>query len=52
MEENGLLIVFGVIAILAFMYFVIKRNRKDQKDFEKELNEREVKPNKHGEDKV
>lgn len=52
MEENGLLIVVGVIAILAFMYFVIKRNRKDQKDFEKELNEREVKPNKHTEDKV
>jgi len=52
MEENGLLIVFGVIAILAFVYFIIKRNRKDQRDFEKKLNQSEIKPEKHDSEKV
>lgn len=52
MEENGLVIVFGAIVILAFVIFVIKRNRKDQKDLEKELNQRETKPSKHDEDHI
>lgn len=52
MEENGLVIVFGAIAILAFVIFVIKRNRKDQKDLENELNKRETKPEKHDDDYV
>ena len=52
MEENGLVIVFGALAILVFVYFVIKRNRKDQKELENEINQREVKPKKHDSESI
>jgi preprotein translocase subunit YajC len=52
MKLNSVVIALLVVAILAFVYFVIKRNRKDQKSLEKELNQREVKPEKHDEGHV
>ena len=52
MKINFILIAVAVVAILGFMYFVIKRNRKDQKDLEKELNQKELKPEKHSADRV
>jgi hypothetical protein len=45
------LIPLGILAI-ALIVFVIKRNLKDQKDLENELNERELKPNKHDEEHI
>lgn len=47
MKINFILIAVVVVAILGFIYFVIKKNYKDQKDLEKELNQKEIKPEKH-----
>lgn len=47
MKINTVIIAIAIIAVLAFVYFIIKRNRKDQKELEKELNDREVAPDKH-----
>jgi preprotein translocase subunit YajC len=52
MEVNSTVIGIGVIIILAFVYFVIKRNKKDQKKMENELNQTDIKPDKHGGDKI
>lgn len=49
---NIILIALGILALLAFIYFVIRRNYKDQKAFERELNQKELKPDKHSGDKV
>lgn len=42
------LVLLGVIFLIAFL---IRRNNKDKHDFEKQLNESEVKPGKHTEEK-
>jgi preprotein translocase subunit YajC len=52
MKVNIVIIAIVVVAILAFFYFIIMRNRKDQKELEQELNEREIKPEKHEDDKI
>lgn len=52
MKINFILIAVAVVAILGFIYFVVKRNQKDQKELEKELNQKEVKPEKHSGDQI
>ena len=52
MEVNSTVIAVLVIAILAFVYFVIKRNKKDQKNLEEELNQKEIKPDKHDDEHI
>lgn len=52
MKINVVVIAIVIVAVLAFVYFIVKRNKKDQKKLEQELNQREVKPEKHAEDKV
>ncbi len=52
MKVNFILIAVAIVAVLAFVYFVIKRNRKDQKDLEKQLNQKELKPDKHTGDHI
>ncbi|HTM98825.1 MAG TPA: FeoB-associated Cys-rich membrane protein [Pedobacter sp.] len=52
MKSNSIVIALLIVAILAFVYFIIKRNRKDQKSLEKELNQREVKPEKHDDEHI
>ena len=47
MEFNVIVISVLVVAIALFVVFVIKRNRKDQKSLEKELNEKEITLEKH-----
>jgi len=47
MKINTVVIAIIVVAILAFLYFIIKRNRKDQKELEQELNQKEIKPDQH-----
>ena len=47
MEFNVVVISVLVVAIALFVVFVIKRNRKDQKSLEKELNEKELTPDKN-----
>lgn len=52
MKINFILIAVAIVAILGFIYFVVKRNHKDQKDLEKELNQKELRPDKHSSDKI
>lgn len=52
MKINFILIAVAVVAVLGFIYFVVKRNHKDQKDLEKELNQKELKPDKHNSDRI
>lgn len=49
---NAMVIVIIVIAVLAFFYFIFKQNKKDQKKLEKELNDQEIKPEKHDEEHI
>lgn len=41
--------IVGVILLIAIVIiiFIIKRNKGDQKDFEKNINESELKPEEH-----
>ncbi|MCY1536797.1 hypothetical protein D9M68_722680 [compost metagenome] len=41
-----------IVLIIPFVYFIIKRNRKDQRELEEELNKREMKPDKHDGDHI
>lgn len=52
MKINIVVIAIIVISILAFFLFVIKRNKKDQKELENELNGKELNTGKHTEDKI
>ena len=52
MKVNMVVIAIIIVAILGFVYFIIKRNKKDQKQLESELNEKELTPNKHEDDKI
>lgn len=47
MEFNVVVISILVVAIALFIVFVIKRNKKDRKDLEKELNQKELTPDKN-----
>ncbi len=52
MEINYVVIAILIVAILGFDFFVIKRNRKDQKKMEREINQSELTPDKHQENKI
>ncbi|WP_169306840.1 hypothetical protein [Pedobacter polaris] len=52
MKLNIVVIAIIIVAILAFVYFIVKRNRKDQKELENELNQKELTPDKHDENKI
>lgn len=52
MEINYVVIAILIVAILGFVFFVIKRNRKDQKKMEREINQSELTPDKHQENKI
>lgn len=52
MKINFILIAVVIVAILGFVYFIVKRNRKDQKNLEKELNQKELKPDKHSDERI
>lgn len=36
-----------VIVVIAGIIWLVKRNQKDEKDFEKEIEQSEIKPGKH-----
>lgn len=52
MKVNEWVIAIIVVSVLAFVYFIVKRNKVDQKNLERDLNEREVKPDRHDEPRV
>jgi preprotein translocase subunit YajC len=39
MEQTWIIVTLVVIAAVGFIFFLIKRNQKDKKDLEKQLNE-------------
>jgi len=52
MEINYLVVVPVLILVIALILFLIRRNRKDQKKLERELNQSELKPEKHDKDHI
>lgn len=46
--------VLVILALVVFIliFIIIKRNKKDQKHLEEELNARELKPDKHDEEHI
>ena len=52
MKINIAIVAIIVVAILGFVYFVVKKNRRDQKELEQELNEKEITSPKHSKPKV
>jgi len=52
MEINYWIVIPFVLIIIFFIGWLIKRNLKDEKKFEKEANQSDIKPEKHDEDKI
>jgi len=47
MNINYPILTVVLLIVAALIIFIIRRNRKDQKDYEKESNQSELKPEKH-----
>ncbi|TDQ06981.1 LPXTG cell wall anchor domain-containing protein [Pedobacter metabolipauper] len=52
MNLNYTTLAIAGVLILLLIAFLIFRNKKDQKNFEKESNESEIKPDKHDDPKI
>jgi preprotein translocase subunit YajC len=52
MKINFIIVAVAVVAILGFVYFIVKRNRKDRNELENTLNQRELKASKHSAPKI
>ncbi|MGY4539438.1 hypothetical protein ACVW0P_003872 [Mucilaginibacter sp. UYNi724] len=52
MEINYLIVVPVVLVAILLIFWLIKRNVKDEKKFEQESNQSDLKPEKHDEDQV
>ncbi len=46
------ILVILALVVFVLVFIVIKRNKKDRKDLEKELNARELKSDKHDEEHI
>ncbi len=47
MEINYSIIGLIILVVVVLVIFLIRRNHKDEKDFEKNLNQSEIKPEEH-----
>ena len=52
MKINFIVVAVAVVAILGFIYFIVKRNKKDRNNLERTLNQSEMKASKHSAPKV
>lgn len=52
MEINYVIVVPVILLAILFVVWIIRRNRKDEKKFEKEMNESEILPEKHDKDHI
>jgi hypothetical protein len=52
MEINYWIVIPFIIIVLLSLAWLIRRNVKDEKKFEKEANQSDVKPEKHNDNKV
>lgn len=41
-----------IVAVIGLIIFLIRRNRKDEKRFEKDMIDSEIKPEKHKDDQI
>jgi hypothetical protein len=47
---NSIVVILVLLAAISLIIFLIKRNQKDKKEFEDEVNQPDVRPEKHDED--
>jgi preprotein translocase subunit YajC len=47
MDVNYVVVALAVLGIILLIVFLIRRNNKDRRDFEKQLNDTEIKPDQH-----
>jgi len=47
MDLNIAIIAVLIILVIPFVFFIIRRNRKDQRNMEDDFNKQETKPDKH-----
>lgn len=52
MNINYLFIAGIVFILLVLLVLFLRRNKKDEKEFEKEINQEELEPEKYKEDKI
>lgn len=52
MELNYAIIIPVVLIVVIFIVWLIRRNMKDEKKFEDEINRSEIKPEKHDKDHI
>jgi hypothetical protein len=52
MEINYWIVIPFILIVLALVYWLVKRNIKDETKFEEEANKTESKPGKHTEEKL
>lgn len=52
MEINYAIVIPVILVVILFVAWIIWRNRKDEKKFEKEMNESEILPEKHDKDHI
>lgn len=51
MDVNYEIAGLVLLAVILLIIFLIRRNQKDKKDFEKEMSESEITPDKHEKEK-
>ncbi|XHR92443.1 hypothetical protein ACFJIV_19025 [Mucilaginibacter sp. UC70_90] len=47
MQINYFIVGIAISLLIALMIWIVKTNRKDEKDFEKQIIDRELKPREH-----
>lgn len=52
MDLNMAIIGILIVLLIPFIFFIIRKNRKDQRELEDELNKREMNPDKHDENRT
>ncbi|MES2455793.1 MAG: hypothetical protein V4594_09645 [Bacteroidota bacterium] len=52
MEINYAIVIPVILLILVLVAWLIWRNSKDEKKFEKDVNQSEIKPEQHDKDKI
>jgi hypothetical protein len=52
MERNTVIEGVIILLVIILIIYLVSRNRKDQKKIEQEMNQSEIKPEKHDDDQV
>lgn len=52
MERNTIIEGVIILLVIILVIYLVSRNRKDQEKIEQEMNQSEIKPEKHDDDQV